>query len=90
MSIFEAIMLVCFGASWPVSILKTYKVKNPTGKSSGFLLLIIVGYLAGILNKLNGHMDWVLWLYILNMLMVSADFALVIYYRDMRKRGKLE
>ena len=90
MSIFEAIMLVCFGASWPVSILKTYKVKNPAGKSSGFLLLIIVGYLAGILNKLNGPMDWVLWLYILNMLMVSADFALVIYYRDMRKRGKLE
>lgn len=90
MSIFEAVMLICFGASWPVSIIKTYKVKNPVGKSTGFLQLIIIGYIAGILNKLNGNMDWVLWLYVLNLLMVSADFVLVIYYREMRKRGKLE
>ena len=60
------------------------------GKSTGFLQLIIIGYIAGILNKLNGNMDWVLWLYVLNLLMVSADFVLVIYYREMRKRGKLE
>ena len=90
MSILEAIMLLCFGASWPVSIVKTYKVKNPTGKSTGFLMLIIVGYIAGILNKLNGQVNWVLGLYVLNLLMVSADFFLVIYSRKLRELGKLK
>ena len=90
MNIFEAIMLVCFGASWPVSIWKTYKVKNPAGKSTGFLWLIIIGYLSGIVNKVLGNIDWVLGLYILNTIMVSADLFLVIYYRKLRAAGKLQ
>ena len=90
MGVFEAIMLFCFGASWPVSIVKTYKVKNPTGKSTGFLMLIIVGYIAGIINKLYGQVNWVLGLYVLNLLMVSADFFLVLYYRRLREIGKLK
>ncbi|MBO5722197.1 MAG: hypothetical protein J6S19_03685 [Lentisphaeria bacterium] len=89
MNIFEALMLICFGASWPVSIWKTYKVKNPTGKSIGFLWLVIIGYISGILNKVLGTMDWVLWLYVLNTVMVFTDFVLVVYYRRLRKLGKL-
>lgn len=89
MNIFEAIMLICFGASWPVSIWKTYKVKNPAGKSIGFLWLVIIGYISGILNKVLGTMDWVLWLYVLNTVMVFTDFVLVVYYRRLRKLGKL-
>ena len=89
MNIFEAIMLICFGASWPVSIWKTFKVKNPVGKSVGFLWLIIIGYVAGIINKVLGKTDWVLALYILNTVMVSADLFLVIYYRKLRAAGKL-
>ena len=89
MSIYEAIMLICFGASWPVSIWRTYKVKNPVGKSVIFLLLIIIGYVAGIINKILGTLDWVLWLYVLNLVMVSSDMFLVIYYRKLREAGKL-
>ena len=89
MTVFEAIMLICFGASWPVSIWKTFKVKNPVGKSVGFLWLIIIGYIAGICNKVFGKIDWVLALYILNLVMVSADLFLVIYYRKLRAAGKL-
>ena len=89
MTLFEAIMLICFGASWPVSIWKTFKVKNPVGKSVGFLWLIIIGYVAGIINKVLGKTDWVLALYILNTVMVSADLFLVIYYRKLRAAGKL-
>ena len=89
MSIYEAIMLICFGASWPVSIWRTYKVKNPVGKSVIFLLLIIIGYVAGIINKVLGTLDWVLWLYVLNLVMVSSDMILVIYYRKLREAGKL-
>ena len=32
MNIFEALMLICFGASWPVSIWKTYKAKQTFNK----------------------------------------------------------
>ena len=89
MTLYEAIMLICFGASWPVSIWRTYTVKNPVGKSVGFLWLIIIGYVAGIINKVLGKTDWVLALYILNTVMVSADLFLVIYYRKLRAAGKL-
>ena len=86
MSVFEAIMMVCFGLSWPMSIYRTWKVKNPVGKSVAFLWLIIVGYAAGIVNKILGKMDWVVCLYALNLLMVAADLFLVYLYRA-RNRG---
>ena len=28
-TVFEALMLICFGFSWPFAIVKTIKVKNP-------------------------------------------------------------
>ena len=81
MSIFEAIMLLCFGAAWPLSIYKSYKSRKNIGKSIGFLYVVIVGYIAGIINKLiHSPTDPVLYLYILNALMVSADT--VLYYRN--------
>lgn len=87
-NIFEAVMMICFGASWPVSILKTIKVKDPKGKSIGFLMLIEIGYISGIIFKL-GNFDWGIVLYILNALMVATDLALVLYYRKLRASGKL-
>ena len=85
MSVLEAVMLVCFGVSWPFSIYRTYRVKNPVGKSVAFLWLVIIGYLAGILNKIFGRMDWVVYLYALNAAMVATDLVLVYYYRARRK-----
>ena len=46
-SVWEVIMMVCFGFSWPFAIVKTIRAKNPAGKSYLFLTLIIVGYAAG-------------------------------------------
>ncbi len=85
MNLFEAIMLICFGASWPVSIWKTVKVKNPVGKSIAFLWLVEIGYLSGIIYKLS-HLDWVIALYVLNALMVATDIVLVMKYTAMRRR----
>ena len=85
MDIFEAIMMVCFGASWPMSIWKTIKVKNPLGKSRVFLWLVEIGYLAGIIYKLS-RPDWVIALYILNALMVATDIFFVMKYGAMRRR----
>ena len=83
LSIFEITMLVCFGASWPFAIHKTYTTKSTKGKSARFLILIIVGYLAGIIHKILYSNDIVILLYILNMLMVSADFMMFLKYKNL-------
>lgn len=79
--IFEIIMLVCFGAAWPLSILKLYKTKKAHGKSLMFLGVIMTGYLSGILFKIFGSLDAVIILYICNLLMVAVDFALCCKYK---------
>ncbi len=81
-TILESVMLLCFGASWPLSIYKLWKVKNPSGKSVRFLILVEIGYLAGFLNKLlYAPQDPVRFLYLLNFLMVGVDLSLTLYYR---------
>ena len=85
-SIFEVIMLVCFGFSWPFAILKTVRVKNPAGKSYLFMGLIIIGYIAGCIHKVLYHWDFVFWLYLLNTLLVATDFVLCLYYMQKLKK----
>jgi hypothetical protein len=80
MSIFEITMLVCFGAAWPVSIYKSLKSRQVAGKSLFFLVIVLVGYGAGVLHKLVYHFDAVIYLYLLNALMVAFD--IVLYLRN--------
>jgi hypothetical protein len=87
LSILEAGMLVCFGLAWPVSIYKSFTSRTNKGKSFIFLLVVLIGYIFGILNKVFGHMDWVIWLYCLNFLMVSADAVLYIRNGRMMKQS---
>ncbi|WP_352415288.1 hypothetical protein [Oscillibacter ruminantium] len=82
MSIFEALMLICFGLSWPMNIWKSWTTRSAVGKSLPFLLIIEVGYICGMLNKILVHFDWVFFLYVLNFLMVGTDAAL--YFRNRR------
>ena len=82
MNIFEAGMLLCFGASWPAAVLKTYRTKNVEGKSLLFLSLILIGYICGMINKvLNFGYDFVFWLYVLNFMLVFCDFVLYFKYK---------
>ena len=83
-SIYEALMLLCFGAAWPFSILRSWRARTSKGKSIFFLFVVLVGYAAGIMNKitLGQHHDPVLGLYLLNVVMVSIDVAL--YFRNRR------
>jgi hypothetical protein len=76
MSIFEIIMLLCFGFAWPFSIYKSYTSRSIEGKSFLFLMVVFVGYLAGILHKSFYYYDNVIYLYILNMTMVGIDMLL--------------
>ena len=76
MSLFEIIMLLSFGAAWPVSLWKSWTSRTNAGKSVVYLFIIVVGYAAGIAHKLLNDPDLVTFLYALNMSMVSADIAL--------------
>ena len=74
-------MLFCFGFAWPFNIYKSYKGRTNVGKSLLFLIVIWTGYLLGIFYKaLSPNSDFVLWLYVINIIMVSIDIAL--YYRN--------
>ena len=81
-------MLLCFGASWPMNVIKSWKARTTKGKSLAFLCLILLGYVAGIAAKLINPVymasfseKWyVLFFYVLNFCMVSVDFAL--YFRN--------
>ena len=88
--ILEIIMIVSFGASWPLNVMKSWKARTTKGKSLPFLLLIFFGYIAGIASKLVNEVymaafaeKWyVLFFYCLNLIMVGAD--LVLYVRNSR------
>lgn len=84
MSVFEIIMLLCFGAAWPFSIYKSLKTKSVKGKSAVFLFILMIGYLSGIFHKLFYCYDKVLFLYILNFLMVFADF--ILYCKNKKRK----
>ena len=80
-SILETIMLVCFGFSWPLNVIKAYRAKTAKGTSLPFILLIIAGYIAGISAKLiTGQINYVLIAYILNLAIVSLN--VVVYFRN--------
>ena len=80
-SIFETVMLVCFGFSWPLNVIKAYKAKTAKGTSLPFILLIITGYIAGISAKLiSGQINYVLIAYILNLTIVSLN--VIVYFRN--------
>ena len=86
--ILEIIMIVSFGASWPMNVIKSYKARSAKGKSLAFLLLIFFGYIAGIASKFlnEAYMAainekwYVLFFYFLNLTMVGID--LILYFRN--------
>ena len=84
----EITMIVSFGASWPLNVIKSWKSRTTKGKSLAFLCLIFFGYIAGIASKfLNeaymasiGEKWYVLFFYFLNLIMVGVD--LILYFRN--------
>lgn len=81
-SILETVMLVCFGFSWPLNVIKAYRAKTAKGTSLPFILLIIAGYVAGITAKfISGQINYVLIAYILNLAIVSLN--VVVYFRNL-------
>ena len=82
--ILETVMLICFGAAWPFSIAKSWRAGTAKGKSIGFLLVILAGYIAGIVKVIlsDGLGGFLLIPYSINFLMVACDACL--YFRNLR------
>lgn len=79
----EAIMLICFGLSWPINLLKNYRAKTAKSMSLEFILLIIAGYVAGITAKIySGNINYVLLVYFINLFIVCGN--LVVYFINRR------
>ena len=86
-SILETIMLVCFGFSWPLNVIKAHRAKTAKGTSLPFILLIIAGYIAGISAKLiTGQINYVLIAYILNLAIVSLNVVVYFYNVSLDKK----
>ena len=80
-SILEAIMLICFGLSWPINTMKAYKARSAKNMSLPFILMIILGYFAGISAKiLMNQTNYVLVVYFINLVVVSLN--LLVYFRN--------
>ena len=88
----EFFMLFAFGFSWPFAIVRTYRSghsgKGVAGKSPMFMIIVLLGYVGGILARLldaNTSNDWLAIVYVIDMALVSTDLTLYLYYS---KKGK--
>ncbi len=86
MSIFEAFMLICFGIAWPFSIRKSLITGQNAGKSLKFLVIVFIGYISGIINKILYSKDYVLIFYVVNASMVLLD--IIIFIRNSKLNQK--
>ncbi len=79
--VLETMMIIGFGVSWPLSIMRSYQARSTKGKSVLFLFCIAFGYVCGIVSKLLSHnLNLAFWFYIPNIIMVSTDICL--YFRN--------
>lgn len=91
-SIMEALMVICFGISWPLNIAKAWKARTAKSISLPFYSLIWTGYIFAMIGKFtliasNAPQPWyvtvrwyVMLSYVLNILMVSIGIA--VYFRN--------
>jgi lipopolysaccharide export LptBFGC system permease protein LptF len=87
--ILETLMLVCFGISWPINVYKNYRAGTAKGMSLGFIMLIMLGYVAGICAKLINHnITYVLAVYVINLVIVSVN--VIVYIRNTRLDKKAQ
>lgn len=86
--LFEALMLVCFGFSWPLNVIKAYKARTAKGTSLVFIFLIITGYIAGITAKfINHQLNYVLAVYFLNLAIVMMNVLVYIRNKGLDKKA---
>ncbi len=98
-SVMETMMVICFGISWPLNIVKAWKSRTAKGTSILFYFFIWIGYIFAMTGKIamitaNSPMPWydtvewyVMFFYVLNILMVSAGIIIYLRNKIFDKRG---
>ncbi len=90
-NLLETVMLICFGCSWPLSVIKNVKAKTAKSMSLGFILLITFGYIAGITGKIvAGKINYVLVVYFINLIFVSMNIVVYFINRKLDKERESE
>ena len=90
--ILEVCMLVLFGISWPISLIKSIKSKSTKGKSLIFLVLIAIGYICGMASKIVSTTFiwatdwWIFVIYAINFSFVTTD--LIMYFINKNRENK--
>lgn len=101
-NLFEALMIICFGLSWPLAVYKSFTSRTAKGKSLSFEVIIWVGYVFGITRKIlqvqaGSNLDGLFYLgfvfYVLNIIEITIDILL--YFRNrkldrQRETGRAE
>ena len=86
-SILETLMIVSFGLSWPLSIIRSYRSRSTKGKSLFFMSFIFFGYACGIASKfVSQTYNLAFWFYFPNLIMVGTDICL--YFRNKKIEAK--
>lgn len=87
----EAVTILCFGLSWPISIRKSLISKTAKGKSLFFEVFLLVGYAFGITRKViqltvfdsSGVIFYLsFFFYMLNFIEIAIDVGL--YFRNLK------
>ena len=92
-SILETIMLLCFGCSWPLSLIRNIKARTARSMSLGFIILIITGYVAGIIAKfikLDVTPWYVFVVYFVNLIVVSANLVVYFIHRNYDRQAEVK
>lgn len=97
----EALTILCFGLSWPLSIWKSWTSRTAKGKSVFFEVFLWIGYVFGIVRKVlqfimansaGTDLKWIFYLgwffYVLNIIEITIDILL--YFRNVRLDKKRE
>ena len=86
--VLELLMIVCFGVSWPLNIVKAWRARTTKGSSVQFYFLILAGYLFGIASKViklaHGITTpgYVWFFYVLNA--VTVTIGILVWFRNRR------
>ena len=88
--IFEIGMLLCFAAAWPFNIARSWKARTAVGTSPWFMLVIELGYVLGMINKVvNDDVNYVFAFYVLDFILVLIGLAIFVRNTAIdRSRGR--
>jgi hypothetical protein len=88
-SVLETVMILSFGISWPLSIIRSYRSRSTKGKSIMFSVFILIGYICGLASKMLSHTyNLAYYFYYPNVIMVAADIILYFRNRKIEKRAE--